>query len=755
LGKEEISTALDVEELEAVIDKLLYFTEPLCTISRPNGNLGSLVTSAYQLTRTKGAQEIIQCYNKKYAKQVWSNILFLSRLQSAFNVFCDVKENLIRSRSVNIILIEQTAPTRQTPALLDLNKALELVCLPAVSTSTDLKRYFKKIGSVKVLERIFLSKQKDNKKRRVHAEIQLISYLAQNPVHTEMIYPYIGCSKRSCYLCEHFITIYGTWRTRGGHGKLYPRWSLPDLTVMDRAVSISFDVALERLQHHLEKQFTVVPIHTQAIPESSVGLTEMISTARFEYTLKSPYIIQFVQNYRRKDSYSRRSNMFTQDTQNTSTVLDYDHDSGSAVPDATSEGLVQNPLTTRPNEVQSECCQCERPTSRKCLQCDRDWYCSLLCQGNMRARHKMNCAIERPLNTADYLYLACDDNVFPDDKAVLEDFGFNAFPSMDDRQKLLGLYIGLTHEKLFNISSDTLHKWQSNGNLIDSISNCYKTLEIDKRGAYFLWFLQNLDLFSNLERPTSSGKQRREAFGREYLDACRTYMTPKEQRYLEDVGSIDSDAIRHCVIFYTVIVNGNHPPPTTPMWLDFGFCACKYEWTESRLGVLYQKLTIGENEMGKQRATTRSCEGISLRQSLCSFTEFHKAYETGGVYQLFLSKGFLQEFIILNLAGFESVMSRPIHKKADLNIVWYLYQFLSCEDSDPSVEDVYIQYGFFRCKTFQDKQDLKEIYRKARDMSFDPLDLDHACKKGEVYQYLSTILDVPQKFERLMGGQAS
>ncbi|KAH7170682.1 hypothetical protein EDB81DRAFT_876705 [Dactylonectria macrodidyma] len=60
---------------------------------------------------------------------------------------------------------------------------------------------------------------------KVHAEIQLIGHLRQQRCS---IYPrVIAASKKSCYLCNAFISTQKIYVTPDTHGRIYPGWCLP------------------------------------------------------------------------------------------------------------------------------------------------------------------------------------------------------------------------------------------------------------------------------------------------------------------------------------------------------------------------------------------------------------------------------------------------------------------------------------------------------------------------------------------------
>jgi hypothetical protein len=60
---------------------------------------------------------------------------------------------------------------------------------------------------------------------KIHAEIQLLYYVEQNP--SSLPPNVIASSKDACFLCNAFIHMHGKMHTARTHGRLYPGWRLP------------------------------------------------------------------------------------------------------------------------------------------------------------------------------------------------------------------------------------------------------------------------------------------------------------------------------------------------------------------------------------------------------------------------------------------------------------------------------------------------------------------------------------------------
>lgn len=74
-------------------------------------------------------------------------------------------------------------------------------------------------------------RQKSLCKKKIHAEIQLLFYYEQQP-QTKRRPRVICSSKNACFLCNAFLHIHNQFYTPMTHGKLYPSWTLPNLSAL-------------------------------------------------------------------------------------------------------------------------------------------------------------------------------------------------------------------------------------------------------------------------------------------------------------------------------------------------------------------------------------------------------------------------------------------------------------------------------------------------------------------------------------------
>jgi hypothetical protein len=90
----------------------------------------------------------------------------------------------------------------------------------------------------------------------VHAEVQLamflITYKPDSDTHTHVENcKYIGCSKKSCYLCSQFL--HGLYRTRGSHGKVYHQWTLPAIQGLELLAALKLHARIAAMGNHMRE----------------------------------------------------------------------------------------------------------------------------------------------------------------------------------------------------------------------------------------------------------------------------------------------------------------------------------------------------------------------------------------------------------------------------------------------------------------------------------------------------------------------
>jgi len=517
-------------------------------------------------------------------------------------------------------------------------------------------------------------------------------------------------------MCWNLLTAHGPLRTRGCHGKLYSRWTIPETPNLTAAAVESLAQAVRQLERTLRLHLlTPVGRPSVGLAESSIGMTRTIDAIRPDGR-KS-----------REDSSSQAA--IDKEEYRKLTEQSNSKDDGSAEHlDESTESSNASKTTAK----SGNCYYCERLTSRRCSRCQRDWFCCKSCESGASLQHIFTCAVGRPLNSADHLYSACEENLLPEDPQTLEDFGFSQLPSFPDRSNLLGLYQGLLR---LDIPSQTVHRWQVEKSLEKNIIKAFSRLPEASRGGYFPWFLRNkTKVFSDAKTTDESRVSRLFAEARLQLD-------PEDRE--KEPADLQPKAKQVSFQFYTVILNLYHPPPTLPSWYEFGFCVCNDEEEEGRLGSLYQQLIAGK-KFWRDSPSLTSEKDPDAR--ICTFTEFWKAYESHTLIELMDSKGLHQK----------RLENSPRHLEVFLRggtlsmiSVWELKLFLAVEEVVEPEECVGVDYGFRNCRTFQETLDLKEVYRKVLRVA-DPVDLHNACIAGELFNFGSKLVKLAPRFVSLM-----
>lgn len=185
---------------------------------------------------------------------------------------------------------------------------LRIVCLPA-SNSTRFKRS-------EVEERIRVLARKNGMpqptKKQIqtvfgqgteirtscHAEIQLLLHLESHISSDEYLFPYLGCSKKSCWLCHQFLSRYKSrttdkgdfYETRASHGRIYPLWHIK--LPLEPRMQFYISATLRDIQELMNEKLTRVPhVQRPMQAESSTNIT-VISGAFRRHALAKQRIIE-------------------------------------------------------------------------------------------------------------------------------------------------------------------------------------------------------------------------------------------------------------------------------------------------------------------------------------------------------------------------------------------------------------------------------------------------------------------------------
>ena len=188
----------------------------------------SLVIASYDLRRTRSIEEVLNSSPSATpkSKSLWWNICLLARLRLAFQNFKDIALTLPNFERVTIVLVlRPLVPVNPSQRPLNLKQTFDILQLDLGPATT--KAVLGLNWTVANLEREFAKRQ--NQKPNVHAEVQMLMSLNTNELSTSGLFPYFGCSKLSCFMCNRFLQSDGRFTTRGCHGRLFKPWTVPNL----------------------------------------------------------------------------------------------------------------------------------------------------------------------------------------------------------------------------------------------------------------------------------------------------------------------------------------------------------------------------------------------------------------------------------------------------------------------------------------------------------------------------------------------
>ena len=719
--------------------------------------LDSLVCKAFAVRELKGARADLEniLNSASLAKGIYTCICFLGRLRAAHRTFLKLATTSRAFAQIQIHPVRVPKPISKNYSPLNLAQTFSLLGLEL--SDSVFKKHISKNISLKKAVTDFAGLQ--NQSAHIHAEVQLLFFLAENQIRN--VFPFVGGSKRSCFLCAAFIKVYGNIQTRGSHGHLYSKWIVPRIEILPEEEAARMSSSLDNMYQGLRRQL-LCPLSKSIIhvAESSIGLTASNNQNLCETSRLSPIVRRYMQEKENQVSYQRWLDSLQSLSASASTENEEDGEDGklfnmdetSTTRSSTFTSL-DNPIIFNDTSEEGahdestgalqgrECGGCPRLTTRKCSRCGSGWYCSSPCESHSGSIHKFTCSMGRPLHSADYLHRDCIEDIIPEDPDVVEHFGFHRFPNFPDRAKLLGLYKGLFY---LDVSADRLDSWRCEGTLVENIIETFSSLPEGNRGSYFPWFLEHRYC---LDR----SKTRDEALNdmtKTYYDEARLQLEPEDQN--KEVNDLEPPAKRTAFKFLAMTLHGWHPPPSdTGLYCDFGFCTCLEEYDVGRLGGLYQKLLVG-NKFSSfwDEASSLRHQGSnppSDNHKTCTFTELWRALEAGKLINLMDSKGFESER--RQFRHLDTFLGRPWYELRES--VWGLQAFLNEEGAIEAPRPVLVDYGFINCNGFPEITELKSVYKSVLQLS-DPLALHDACVCGRLFKFARSFKVLEPRLKKLM-----
>lgn len=230
-----------------------------------------LIIESYNIRRNRKIEDSF--YNapqvSSRCRSLWVDICLLARLRVAHQNFKTIARTLPSFRHVTCIMVPHPLLlARPTSNPLKLKATFDILNLNSDSTAT--KAVLGRNWTVTKSEREFTKRQKQ--KPNLHEEVQMLLHLYVYGSSVFGVYPYLGCSKLSCFMCHHFVKSYGRFTTRGCHGRLFRPWTVPNVNGLASGQAKKISKALISVQREvITKLKASVGDHTHLERTSHIG----------------------------------------------------------------------------------------------------------------------------------------------------------------------------------------------------------------------------------------------------------------------------------------------------------------------------------------------------------------------------------------------------------------------------------------------------------------------------------------------------
>lgn len=706
----------------------------------------------------QSAHDVYTSYNEHDFEEIAGNpadirslrdaLGYLGRLQTCFHTLVRSTERLSSFQNLRILPVLDTPTGQSKPTVTVRNNAWSLAqTFSSLGLTLDDKSVASIVSTGKKKGAWTKNKllQKFDKLRasvsEVHAEMRVILAATKHDCTGATIFRYVGCSKRSCFLCSRAIQNYEGYTTRGCHGKLYNLWTVPQLPSCDEDKGLKLVQALKIVERAMKDSIRNKTYGLNPAPESTLGGSsvatrrQLFSQNAHTMTLVSDYLRSQRQGMR---SDSRKLEDFASPREPSLSLASGAKPEANLDPLSPAQTQDQSATTLpRPQQLRGECEVCEEETDRHCEFCSRDWFCSRVCQDRMSFYHLTKCSA-RSITSADILCQDAIGDQLPKDPEALEHFGFTRCRDGRERSHLLGLYQGLFH---LGVGPIQLNDWRERDILVSSIIDKFSKVPAKCRGGYFPWFVRNQHILDNSRPPL-------ELEGKDHpilraVAAARPYLDPEDRA--KEVKDLKPLSKRDCFVMYAMALDGTHPNPSEDgldLWYSFGFATCRDEYDESRLGSLYSRL-IGGNKSFKDYDqslgfTSRGYPDLPT----CSFNEFWVAYEAGTLPELLHQYGMSHS--LHDDSGLREFLSVPPNQDALRPSVWRLKHFFALEPNTPlsnfpKIEAAAQEYGFTPQLDARTRLALRQFYGQLFE-KVNPLTVHEAKDCGTLLQYAESNL---------------
>lgn len=261
-----------------ILEKLLFKSnmESVTPLER----YSKLITASYNIRVTKTSEETLNSLPSatSSSKNLWWNICLLARFRVAFENFKEICSTIPSFEHLEIILVRPRC-TIVTPSQKTLNLEETLNLLGLDLNSSTIAATLGKSRTITRTKRDFVKRQKD--RLNVHAEIQMLTFLGSQETPISELFPYLGCSKLSCFMCDRFIQHYGHFHTKGCHGRLFKPWTVPQVNEVTYEQVERISKALVSVKNEVEKTIkSYAEFHIKHERTSAIGGTSLLDSSQ-------------------------------------------------------------------------------------------------------------------------------------------------------------------------------------------------------------------------------------------------------------------------------------------------------------------------------------------------------------------------------------------------------------------------------------------------------------------------------------------
>jgi hypothetical protein len=340
------------------------------------------------------------------------------------------------------------------------------------------------------------------------------------------------------------------------------------------------------------------------------------------------------------------------------------------------------------------------------------------------------------------------DDEIPDDPQTVDDYGFSRCRTWSEKSHLLGLYGGMLK---CDISSQQLDDWKRSGTLVDNIVSYYMAIPEDCRGGYFSWFQRHKFVFED-SHAEGAGESQGDTLVLTAISKAMVFLQPEDQKRFPRLEPIEK---QHAFLFFAIARESMHPNPTDDLWYNFGFCACRDEHEERRLGGLYAKLLSGNKFWKDYKMSLGGKIPGPPDTPAANFEEFWKAYRDGNLVALMDKYGLSQDRIQFH--QLESFLREPAG--APRPPVWGLRRYFEFEgvhvDGPAHVLTAAHAYGISSDLSVRERMQMIAFYKQLwQTLDWYPMEMEEARRKGTLVEHAQSYLqnieqDVVRQLEKL------